>query len=312
MDEQNKPLTPVAKEKAKNNNILWIVIILIAVAAAAYFAWDNSSMKAEYDQLALEKEEMKTELEGELNSLIIDHEQIKVDYGQLSDSLMAKDSVILANAKEIKDLLNYKWEYRKVKKKLDRLRDVARTYVAQMDSLYTVNNELVIENKEIKAKYNQEKSINKNLNKEKAQLADKIEEASVLKAYNISSKAIYVKRTGKEKTATKARHTDIIEVCFTLSKNVVIEPGLKDVYIRIARPDNKILTPGVAEDYIFAYQGEQIQYSIYEQVAYDNEARPLCLRWVKKYENIEMQAGNYEITVFANGEEIGSTGLELK
>ena len=104
----------------------------------------------------------------------------------------------------------------------------------------------------------------------------------------------------------------MIEVNFTLGKNVVLEPGLKEVYIRIARPDNKILTPGVAEDYIFDYKGEQIQYSIYEQIQYDNEARPLNLRWLKKYEDIEMLKGNYEITVFANGEEIGNTSLELQ
>jgi len=312
MDEQNKPITPPLKKEARNNKIIWIVLIAIAVIAAGYFAWNNSEMKADYDRLAQEKEAMKTELEGELDSLMLQHEQIKVEYGQLSDSLMTKDSLIMANAKEIKSLLNYKWEYRKVKKKLDKLRVVARTYVHQMDSLYTVNTELVEENKVIKAKYHEAKTMNKNLTQEKAQLTDKIKEASVLKAYNMTAQAIYLKKTGKEKLTNKARRTSIIEVCFTLSKNVVIEPGQKDVYVRIARPDNKILTPGVAEEYVFQYNGEYIQYSIYEQVAYDNEARPLCLRWIKKFKDVEMQAGVYEVTVFANGAEIGSTSLELE
>ena len=311
MSEQNTPLNSVPQKVSKGKPIIWIILIVLALAASGYFAWMNSSMKADYDQLAEEKEMMKNELNSELDSLMIEHELIKTEYGQLSDSLLTKDSLIMSNAKEIKSLLNYKWEYRKVKKKLDKLRLVARTYVSQMDSLYTVNNELVVENKEIKAKYNEEKSINKNLSKEKAQLTDKIEEASVLKAYNITAQAIRIKKTGKEKIVTKARRTKAIEVCFTLSKNVVIEPGQKDVYVRIARPDNKILTPGVAENYVFSYKGEQIQYSIFEQVAYDNEARPLCLRWIKKYEDIEMQEGVYEVTVFASGEEIGSTTIEL-
>jgi cell division protein FtsB len=311
MSEQNAPLAPTVKKEKKSNPIIWIILIVIAAAIAGYFAWNNSEMKANYDALALEKEQMKTELESELDSLMIEHAQIKTEYGQLSDSLSVKDSIIMTHAKEIKDLLNYKWEYRKVKKKLDKLRVVARTYVNQMDSLYTVNNELVEENKVIKEKYHHEKAINKNLKKETAELNIKIEEASVLKAYNITAQAIYVKKTGKEKVVTKARRTKAIEVCFTLSKNVVIEPGQKDVYIRIARPDNKILTPGVAEEYIFEYNGENIQYSIYEKVAYDNEARPLCLRWIKKYEDIEMLKGVYSVTVFAEGEEIGSTSIEL-
>jgi len=312
MNEEIKSNNPLPQKENKNNNIIWIILIVIAVGIAGYFAWNNSTNKAEYERLAQEKEMMRVELEEDLNSLMLEHEQIKTEYGQLSDSLQAKDSIILSNAKEIKQLLNYKWEYRKVKKKLDRLREVAKTYVSQMDSLYTVNNELVEENKEIKAKYHQEKIVNKTLNKEKAQLNEKIEEASVMKAYNMKAQAIYIKRSGKEKITEKARRTAAIEVCFTLSKNVVIEAGNKDVYIRIARPDNKILTPGIAEDYIFDYKGEKIQYSVYEQIIYDNEARPLCLRWIKKYDDIEMQEGVYEITVFANGEEIGSTTLELR
>jgi len=311
METANTPTTPTKKEN-KNNKIIWIIIIVIAVLAAGWFAWNNSSIKAEYDQLAKEKAQMKAELESELDSLMIEHEMIKEQYGELSDSLIVKDSMIVANAKEIKDLLNYKWEYYKVKKKLDQLRVVAKTYVNQMDSLYTVNNELVEENKEIKKKYNEEKAINKNLKKEKAQLSEKITEASVLKAYNTSARALHIKRTGTEKQVDRARRTDVIEVCFTIGKNVVVEPGTKDVYIRIARPDNKILTPGVAEDYIFNYKGEQIQYSIYEKVEYDNEARPACLRWIKKFENVEMQEGNYAITIFASGEEIGTTSIELR
>jgi hypothetical protein len=311
METANTTTTSSNKEK-NNNKYIWIALVVVAVAAAAWFAWDNSSMKAEFDQLAEEKAMMKAELESELDSLMNEHQMIKTQYGELSDSLMVKDSLIIANANEIKDLLNYKWEYYKVKKKLDRLRVVAKTYVHQMDSLYTVNTELVEENKEIKQKYNEEKAINRNLKKEKAQMADKIDEASVMKAYNASAKAIHIKRTGSEKETNKARRTGVIEVCFTIGKNVVVEPGSKDVYIRIARPDNKILTPGVAEDYVFDYKGEQIQYSIFEKVEYDNEARPVCMRWVKKYENTEMQSGIYEITIFASGEEIGSTSLELR
>ncbi len=300
------------KPNAGNSKIVWIVIIILAVIVAGYFAWNNSSLKAEYEQLSEEKEAMKLELENELDSLMNEHKLIKEEYGKLSDSLTAKDSLIIANASEIKELLNYKWEYYSVKKKLDKLREVAKTYVHQMDSLYTVNNELVEENKEIKARYNEEKAITQNLKKEKAQLSDKIENASVLKAYNITAKAIYLKKTGNEKPTDKARRTNLIEVCFTLGENRIIEPGSVDIYIRIARPDNKILTPGVAEEYVFDYKGEKIQYSIFEKVDYDNEARVLCLKWLKKFENIEMLEGTYDITVFASGEEIGSAKLVLK
>jgi hypothetical protein len=291
---------------------LWLIIAVVALIALAFFVWQYSSIKSEYAGLAEEKEMMKKELQTELDSLMIEHEIIKEQYGDLSDSLMLKDSLITAKAQEINDLLNFKWEYYKVKKKLDRLRVVAKTYVHEMDSLYTVNNVLVEENKEIKKKYNEEKEAKKGLLKEKAQLSDKLTEASVLKAYNTVARAILIKRTGTEKEVDKARRTSLIEVCFTIGENLVVEPGAKKIYVRIARPDNKILTPGVAEDFVFDYKGEQIQYSIFETVDYDNESKPICLRWVKKYEDVDMQQGIYEITIFVGEEEIGATSLELR
>ena len=145
METTNKPTNPPKKEN-KNSKFVLIGIIIIAVLAAGWFAWDNSSIKAEYEQLAKEKAQMKAELESELDSLMSEHTMIKEQYGELSDSLMVKDSLIVANAKEIKSLLNYKWEYYKIKKKLSRLQTVSQNYVRQMDSLYTVNTVLTEEN----------------------------------------------------------------------------------------------------------------------------------------------------------------------
>lgn len=303
--------TPVAAAKNKTPNLLWGLIVIIALVAA-YFVYSSLQKDKILNEVKAEKEAQRIEIQGQLDSLLVQHEQIKLAYGDLADSLVTKDSLIMANAKEIKTLLNYKWEYRKVQKKLDQLRVVAQTYVNQMDSLYTVNEKLVEENLNIKRRYNSEQRKNIVLEKEKEQLAVKIVEASVLEAYNTTASGIYVKRSGTEVTTDKARRVDKVKVCFTLSKNVVLLPGLKDVYVRIARPDNKILSPGIAEDYVFNYKGEQIQYSIYEQATYDNEAIDLCLVWTKKYDDIDMLKGKYEVIVFADGQEIGTTSFVLE
>lgn len=297
--------------QSKTPVFVWILLAVLT-AVAAYFIYTGMQKDIILEEVRVEKEAQRVELQGELDALLSEHEQIKIAYGDLSDSLIVKDRLIIANAKEIKNLLNYKWEYRKVQKKIDRLRVVAQNYVNQMDSLYTVNKELVAENLNIKRRYNSEQRKNIVLEKEKEQLAGKIVEASVLEAYNITVSGIYVKRSGTEVTTVKARRVNKIRVCFTLSKNIVLLPGLKDVYVRITRPDNKILSPGIAEDFVFDYNGETIQYSIYEQANYDNEKIDLCLVWEKKYEEIKMLEGSYEVIVFADGEEIGSVSFELE
>jgi hypothetical protein len=289
---------------------MWALLAIVALIAA-FFIYNSLHKGKLLKETEQEKEAQRVELQGQLDSLLFEHEQIKMAYGEMADSLSVKDSLILANAKEIKELLNYKWEYRNVVKKLDRLRVVAQNYVSQMDSLYTVNSQLVEENQNIKNRYNSEQRKNIVLSKEKEQLTDKIMEASVLEAYNITASGIYVKRSGTEVETDKARRVDKIKVCFTLSKNVVLSPGLKDIYIRIARPDKKILSPGIAEDFVFNYKGEMIQYSIYAQTNYDNEAKNLCLVWSKKFEEIAMLEGAYQVIVFADGKEIGTSSFIL-
>lgn len=296
--------------QSKTSIIIWILLVVVSVVAA-YFIYTGMQKDKVIAKVNQEKEAQKIELQGQLDSLLLDHEQIKLAYGDLAESLTVKDSLIMANAKEIKNLLNYKWDFWRVQKKLDRLRVVAQTYVSQMDSLYTVNEELVVENLNIKRRYNSEQRKNIVLEKEREQLADKIVEASVLEAYNVTVSGIYVKRSGTEVKTDKARRINKIKVCFTLGKNVVLKSGLKDVYVRIARPDNKILSPGVAEDFVFDYKGETIQYSIFEQADYDNEAMDLCLVWEKKFKEIEMLEGSYEVIVFADGQEIGTANFVL-
>jgi len=304
-----KDLKPKANQN-KTSIFLWILLAVISIVAA-YFIYNGFQKDIQLEEMATEKEAQRIELQVQLDSLVAEHEQIKVAYGELSETMSVKDSLIMADAKEIKHLLNYKWDYRKVQKKLDKLRIVTQSYVTQMDSLYTVNNQLIEENVNIKRRYNSEQRKNIVLEKEKEQLADKIVEASVLEAYNVVANPIYVKRSGTEVATNKARRVNKIQVCFTLSKNVVLMSGVKDVYVRIARPDTKILSPGIAEDFVFNYQGEQIQYSIYKQTNYDNEAIDLCLEWVKKFDEIDMLKGNYEVIVFADGQEIGTASFVL-
>jgi len=308
MTEKNLKPNPV---QSKMPVFIWILLAIISLVAA-FFIYSSVNKDKILKQVNLEKEAQRIELQTELDLLLTQHELIKKDYGDMADSLTVKDSLILADAKEIKSLLNYKWDYRQVQKKLDQLRVVTQTYVKQMDSLYVVNSALVEENLNITNRYNSEQRKNIVLEKEKEQLADKIVEASVLKAYNVTATGIYVKRSGTEVETVKARRVEKVKVCFTLSKNVVLSPGLKDVYVRIARPDDKILSPGIAEDFVFDYKGEQIQYSIYTQAEYDNEAQDLCLDWVNKFEEIKMLKGAYEVIVFADGKEIGTTSLVLE
>ena len=128
--------------------IIGIQLIIIAVLAFLFF-----TNKSKVDTIVLEKEksvQMSAELQSELDSLMAEHDKIKKEYGYLSDQLSAKDSTILAQAKEIEALINSQADYRRIKKKLDALRQITHGYVNQIDSLYRVNQTLTDENKRIR------------------------------------------------------------------------------------------------------------------------------------------------------------------
>lgn len=299
------------KTEKKNRSLLYIIllaILLILLIVAGYLYFDTKTQVAELQQ---EKEQIRSDLQTELDSLLVQHNQVKREYGRLSDTLSAKDSVIQANAKEIKDLLNYKWEYYLIKKKLDRLRVVAQGYVRQLDSLYVVNDELKQENQRIRESYQTEKNKVSELIVEKEKLNEIVDNAAVLRAYNIEATGI--RQRGSRQTETdKARRTDRVRICFTLGENALVEPGEKTVYIRIARPDKMVLTYDMTDEYTFMHQGEKLQYSIMRKLDYEGEPLDVCVYWNKRNNEEQAMEGRYHVTVYMEDNVIGESFFELR
>lgn len=304
-EQSNQP----KKRKSTGLIILIIIFVLISAGLLVWLLMTNKDLK----ELQSEKEQMKIELTKELDSVMTQHKRTKEEYGILADSLKFKDSVIIANAKEIKSLLNYKWEYYKIKKKLSNLQEVAQSYVRQMDSLYRENQSLKDENIKIKKNYQQEIAKTKELTQLKNELTVQVDRASVLKAYNITADPIQLKYGGrKEKVTDRARRMDEIKICFTLSENKIVPKGTKELYIRIAKPDKMILTPSRGDDYSFMYKGEKLQYSIMHEVDYQGNASDICRYWRKRSSNQDMSEGTYHVEIYDNNTILGVTSFTMR
>ncbi len=297
--------------KGGNSNLwMYIVIVIMALGIIGVSLW-LLSVKSTMNELLAEKEMQKVELQGELNTLLSAHEKIKLAYGEASDSLQVMDSVINANAKEIKKMLNFKWEYYKIKKKMSRLQVIAQGYVRQMDSIVTINKDLTEENLQIKEEIKIEKRKNKKLTETTEALNNKVVEASVLQVYNLKSSAIHKKGGGKEIETDKVRRVDLIKICLSIGENSIIEPGEKTIYFRIAQPNEKILVKSRNDESSFMYNGEKLQYSIKKVIDYENSAIDLCVRWVKRSSK-EMKPGLYHVDIFEDNNIIGETTFTLK
>ena len=295
-------------EKTSNSRSKGILIFLILVILCL-LTWifiQRSSLK----KLVKEKELEKTELKYELDSVIQEHNKIKQAYGTLSDSLSAKDSIIQANATEIRRLLDTEWEYNKIRKKLAFLQTVAQGYVHQIDSLYTVNRELQAENEQIRQDFKTEQNRTQTLIKDKEQLSEKMNQAAFIKAYDVTATTYKLKGGDKEQATDKASRTDRVRVCFTLGENPLVKPGKRSVYVRITRPDNVVVIKSKYDTFIF--NGQTIPFSIREDIDYQGSAMNLCVIWNKKDTDKPAMKGKYSVTVFTDDKEIGTGTFELR
>jgi len=297
-------------ESKPANTLPYKITIGILLAIIAVMAFMLFSQKKEIIVHEKDSEAVNTELKGQLDSLLAEHERVKVSYGQLSDSLSDRDSIINARAKEIKQLLGSKAELVVVKQKLAQLQQITQVYKQQIDSLFTVNRALKDENEKIKVDFNLEQQKTTNLSKDKEALNEKITGAAVLKAYKVSAVAYKSKGVDKEKETDKAARTDKIKVCFTVGENKLVSTGYKRFFVRIARPDNVILTRGPA--YTFQFLGQTLQFSAMETLNFEGESADVCTYFERPANGAELIKGKYLVNIFTEDREIGQTSFELK
>jgi len=286
------------------------ITIGILVSIIAVLAYLLINQKKEVVTVTQTVNTEKQELQLQLDSLIAEHEKVKAAYGDLSDSLMDKDSIIRASANEIKRLLGASSELSVVKKKLMQLQLITRGYERQIDSLYTVNRELRQENEKIRTDYNLEQQKTAELSKDKEELNQTINKAAVLKAYKVVATPLKSRGIDKEKVTDKASRTDKIRVCFTVSENKLVASGYQRFFVRIARPDNGILTRGAA--YTFQFLGQTLQFSAMETLNYDGEATDICTYYEHPASAGELPKGRYIVNIFTEDKEIGQSSFELK
>jgi len=302
------------ENKKKQNKPLWLYALLGILAIAfvvvlCLFFKGNGKLK----ELEAEKEMQRIDFQAEVDSLMKVHNELKANYGELSQELAEKDSIIQADAVEIKRLLDSQWDYNRIKKKVAQLQEISQRYVRQMDSLYTVNQELVAENERIREEYQNERRQNSNLTRQKEELTNKVNQASVMRITNYSAKAVRFKGSGKESDTDRASRAERIRLDFTVATNDLITHGTKLFYVRIADPRRAIISKGSGDEYSFkTTDGETLQYTEKVRVNYDGKETPVRAYYVKP-DSFELMPGTYFIDVYEEGGKvIGQTTVDLK
>lgn len=300
VQNQNKEIPPVNKSK-RSKNITWLVttiVILILGLAAIVYLYYNQKNQMEEMEIVLTTE--KDSLAHELENLLYEYDTLKTTNDSLNQKLEAEQNkikmLLQIQASNAQKITLYK-------KELATLRQVMKSYIVQIDSLNTMNKQLAAENIEVKKELENVQKDREELTQIKDELTSKVEMASILQAKNIL--ATPINQRGREKA--KIDKVDKIKVCFVLRENPIIEAGKKDVFMRISRPDELILTE--SPDNIFEIDGGQLIYSAKRTVEYLNQDVEMCIYWNN---NGDLISGSYSVNLYAEGNHIGTTTFALK
>lgn len=296
---------------SNSNNLGYKVAIGAMIAIIAIMGWFMLKHPKGSDGSKTDTEQAQHEnLITQLDSLLAEHEKVKESYHYLNKELSDKDSIISAKADEIKQLLVAKSELKDIKIKLNQLQTITRTYEKEIDSLNNANKTLQEENEQIKIIYNIEQQKTSNLEKDKQELKKKISGAAILKAYKVSAQPFNVRGVNKERATDKANRTDMIRVCFTLGENKLAIEGYTRLFVRIAKPDNSILT--LSDEYKFDFLGQTLQFSCMQSINFEGEAIDVCTQYEHPSSAEQLPKGRYYVNIFTEDREIGQTTFELK
>ena len=252
------------------------------------FQLEKEDLENEYTRFAQQYDELKLTVSNDSLSVLLEQEQLKTQ--RLLEELRTVKS---SNAAEI----------RRLKKELATLRKVMIGYINQIDSL----NRLTAHQKEVIAqvtqKYNDASRQISNLAEEKKNLNKKVTLAAQLDATNINIQAV----NKRDKTAKKVKDVKKIAVSFTIVKNITAKTGERTLYIRIAKPDNDVLTKNASNT--FPYENRELTYSIKKYIEYTGEEQNVTVYWdVEEY----LPAGTYHVYIFAEGTMIGQQAFSMK
>lgn len=302
--DQNKETYPgnpllAPQNPKKRIPILWIILVIILAAAIGFLWYTYSDLKKQSAEDKIELERQKDKLEVELMDIYGQYDSLKTENDTMNLKLQEEQARI---EKLLKINANNVYKIRMYEKELGTIRKVLKSYVVQIDSLNTANQELQAENLEVRQTLKRVETEKQELSEVTDELSNKVVLASILNAKNI----VVTPLNKRSKEVNKTIKVVKLRICFTLRENPILEPGPKIIFLRIVRPDDVILTSGVN---FFDFQGEQIVYSASREVSYENVDVDMCIYWNN---DGQLLPGTYHLHLYADGNEIGTSSFGLR
>ena len=298
-DDDFSASQPDAGKSIRGYRIVIIILSVILVAISAlYFSihhqqmLDNELLRADRDSI-----------QSDLGRLMDDYDNLQISNDSISRGLDIEreraDSLMTRLKKE------RSWNLAKIKqyeKEVGTLRSIMKGYVRQIDSLNTLNKQLIKENVGYRKEISSAKLRAEMAEEKAAELDNKVKVGSVLRARDIRLAGL----NDRGNAVSRVKNASRLRVDFVLSANELATPGNKAVYVRITSPDGYVLT--TEQMPTFEFEGERLSYSAMREVDYQNQDLEVGIY----FNSTGFAPGTYSIELYCEGRLIGQNQVVMK
>lgn len=307
-------------EKSNNRKLLVVglILVLLTVNGILFYMQHQKTAKVEEQKEVIRVK--NTELENQIQVF----EALKADFerqsrelqgmGQANDSLQARIASINQDLESLRGFRNRSFslaDQRRFRDRATALEQQLRRKDEEIARLKQDNEELFVENTDLKTTQTRLADTVSTLRTTNQQLEEKVNLASKLAAENIQ--VTIINRRGKEKEDKdeeyRAKRVDKIRVSFNLAKNDVAPKENKEIYMRLIEPDGAALYNLATGSGTFDFEGNETFYTAKRDLVYDNSRQNVSFVFSK---GADYKKGQHTIELYSGGYKIGQTTFTLK
>lgn len=287
--------------KDRRNNVIVILLATVLAALLVVFFMQRNDYRQIIGEISAEKDSIQIEL----SQIILSYDSLKTENDTINEQLYVAQTKVKDLLLEVEQTKKLSIErINRYQKEVTTLRDIMRNYIVQIDSLNRRNQLLMAENLEVKEQVKQVESQNVQLTQEKQKLEQNLQRAAQLEASDLIAEGV----NDRNRETRFANRTKMIRISLTLTRNITAKRGPKNVYVRIMRPDQLLLSKSPND--LFQFEDLRIPFSAMREVNYEGNDLPVNIFWDN--EGKPFMTGTYTIDVFADGNNIGTTTLDLR
>ena len=294
-----------------NNKVyIGIIAVLLFAVGLLFYKYNKVSQvqqvqKVEFDETSARNEIEREKLEIDLQRMLIGYDTLQTENTQLVTEIASQRTEIESLLKKVK---NKNWKVHSLKKEAETLRNIMKGYVVTIDSLNTLNQNLITQVGTLEQGITQRDTKITGLESDKENLENMVSTGQQLQTGNITTSTIRLRNSGKQVETSRASKTQMIKTCFTIIRNPIAKPGQKTLYMKVIGPDGKVLLGGDGNTEV-ELGGKNSSYSVKRTIDYNNQQMDVCI-----FHTVQgtIGRGAYKVEVFENGARIASSDFTLK